>query len=247
MICKFGAPTQDGGKSSSIRIANSSTGPTTRSLMSEEVKTKKDNKLEFGAITEADINNGKLFILIRQRAHKLRVSPKTLDSISTDHSTSFQIFHLEEWLNALVPTTLHLRNGETIVVSNGTSMVSLRPLRAMPGNLTLLISNLTVDQQMSDALLPTQDGGKCGDLKEDILSTRKERYLRFKTKVSTLIWRIETSRLPTEEKMLDNNSRSSMLMNTKSQRRVNLTKTSDFTSRETSMLYHKWDHTDTLI
>jgi hypothetical protein len=71
--------------------------------------------------------------------------------------------------------------------------------------------------------------------------------LRFKTKVSILIWRIETSKLLTEEKTLDNNSRSSMLMNTKSQRRVNLTKTSDFTSKETSMLYHKWDHTDILI
>jgi hypothetical protein len=148
MICKSGAPTQDGGRSSSIRIANSSTGTTTRSLTLEEVKTKRDNKLEFGAITEVDINNGKLFILIRQRAHKLRVSPKTLDSISTDHSTSFQIFHLEEWLNALVPTMLHLRNGETIVASNGTSMVSLRLLRVTPGNHTLLTSNLTVDQQM---------------------------------------------------------------------------------------------------
>jgi hypothetical protein len=132
--------------------------------------------LEFGAITEVDTNNGKLFILIKQRAHKPRVSLKTSDSISIDHSTSFQIFHLEEWLNALVPTTLHSRNGETIVASNGTSMVSLRPLRATCGSHTHLISNLTVDQQMSDALLPTQDGGKCGDLKEDILSTIRVRY-----------------------------------------------------------------------
>jgi predicted DNA-binding protein (MmcQ/YjbR family) len=96
MTCRSGAPTQDGGKSSSIRIANSSTGTTTRSLTLEEVKTKKDNKLEFGAITEVDTNNGKLFILIKQRAHKPRVSLKTSDSISIDHSTSFQIFHSEE-------------------------------------------------------------------------------------------------------------------------------------------------------
>jgi hypothetical protein len=170
-----------------------------------------------------------------------------LDFISTDHSTLFQSFHLTELLNVLEPTMFFSRNGETMQVNNGISTVSLRLSRATSGSLTHSTSKETVDQATSDALLPTQDGGKCGDLKEDILLTRKERYLRFKTKVSTLIWRIETSRLPTEEKMLDNNSKSSMLMNTKSQRRVNLTKTSDFTSRETSMLYHKWDHTDTLI
>jgi hypothetical protein len=100
---------------------------------------------------------------------------------------------------------------------------------------------------MSDALLPTQDGGNFSDLMEDMLSTKEERYLRSKTKTLTLMLRTEISKLVTEEKMLDSNGLSSMLMNTKSQRRVNLTKTSDFTSKETSTLYHKWDHTDILI
>jgi hypothetical protein len=126
-------------------------------------------------------------------------------------------------------------------------MVSLRPLRTTTGSHTHLISNQMVDRPISDVLQPTQDGGNFSDLMEDILSTKKERYLRFKTKTSTLMLRTEISKLVTEEKTLDNNGPSSMLMNIKSQRKVNSMKTSDFTSKETSMLYHKWDHTDILI
>jgi hypothetical protein len=97
--------------------------------------------------------------------------------------------------------------------------VSPRPSRTTTGSLTLLIFNPTEDHQTSDALLPTQDGGNCSDLKADLSSTRKERSLKFKTKDSILIPRTETSKLLTEEMISDNNGTSSMLMNTKNQRR----------------------------
>jgi hypothetical protein len=50
---------------------------------------------------------------------------------------------------------------------------------------------------------------------------RKERYLRFKTKISTLIWNKEISRLATKEETSDNNGKSYMSMITLSQRRDN--------------------------
>jgi hypothetical protein len=160
-----------------MRTANSSTGQTTRSLMLEELRMLKDNKLESGVTTEVNTNNGQLSILIKQRVHKLRESTKNLDSMWTDHSILFQSFHSTELLSATVPTTFGWEDGElTLKPNNGTSMESPRLSRITTGNHTHLISNQTVDQPMSDALLPTQDGGKCGDLKEDILSTIRVRY-----------------------------------------------------------------------
>jgi hypothetical protein len=47
---------------------------------------------------------------------------------------------------------------------------------------------------MSDVPLPTQDGGKSGKLKVVSLSTRRVRYLRFKTKTLTLMLKTETSK-----------------------------------------------------
>jgi hypothetical protein len=55
-------------------------------LMLEELKTKKANKLVFGVTMEELINNGMLFILIKQRDHKPRGSIRTLVSMLTDHS-----------------------------------------------------------------------------------------------------------------------------------------------------------------
>jgi hypothetical protein len=85
--CKSGAPTLDGSKSSSTRIANSSTGRTVRSLMLQEVKMKKVKQLEFMVIIEARTNNGKLSTLIKQTRLLLRELTMTSVSISTDHST----------------------------------------------------------------------------------------------------------------------------------------------------------------
>jgi hypothetical protein len=99
---------------------------------------------------------------------------------------------------------------------------------------------------MSDALLPTQDGGNSGELKVDTLSMRRVRFLKFKTKTLTLMLKIEISKLPTEEMILDNNGRSSMLMNTLSQRRVNSMSNSAYLLKEISMLYQHYQVVDTL-
>jgi hypothetical protein len=58
-----------------------------------------------------------------------------------------------------------------------------RPSRITTGNLTLLTFKETEDHQTSDVLLPTQDGGKCSDLMDKTLSTKKERLLKFKTRM----------------------------------------------------------------
>jgi hypothetical protein len=66
---------------------------------------------------------------------------------------------------------------------------------------------------------------------------RKERLLKFKIKDLILMQKQETSKLPTKDLTLDNNGTSFLLTNTLSQRRVNSTKTSDFTSKEISTLF----------
>jgi hypothetical protein len=87
MTCKSGALTQDGSKSLDTREINSSTGRATRFLTSEETKTRKDKQLVYLITTVEKDNNGMLYILIKLRDHKPRESTKTLDSMSTDHST----------------------------------------------------------------------------------------------------------------------------------------------------------------
>jgi len=115
MICKSGLPTQDGSKYSDTRTTNSSTGNQTRSSMLEEEKIKKANKLVFGVTTEADINNGTLFILTKQRDHKPRELARNSVSTSTDHSTLCPSFHSTELLSATVPTTSGREDGETML------------------------------------------------------------------------------------------------------------------------------------
>ena len=104
MTCRSGALTQDGGKFSNMRTANSSTGRATRFSMLEVLRMKKVDKLVSGVTTEVNTNNGQLSILTKQRAHKLRVSTRTSDSMSIDHSISSLNFHSADWLSATVPT-----------------------------------------------------------------------------------------------------------------------------------------------
>jgi hypothetical protein len=98
-----------------------------------------------------------------------------------------------------------------------------------------LNSQATTEAQDSDATLPHQDGGNYSDMIMATLSMRKEELLRFKTKVSNLILRIDTSIPVTEEVTSDNNGTLYTLMNTLSQRKENLTQTLDFSLKETSM------------
>jgi hypothetical protein len=64
-----------------MRTTNSSTGTTTRFLMLEVVKMKKDNQFKYGVTIEAKVNNGMLFTLTKQRVHNLRALTKTLVSM----------------------------------------------------------------------------------------------------------------------------------------------------------------------
>jgi hypothetical protein len=178
-----------------MRTTNSSTGPTTRSLKLREAKMKKVQQLEYLVTIVVETNNGKLFTLMKLTRIERRVLMTNSVSISTDHFTSDQDCQCKESLNAMVPTMSGSRDGErTLEPKNGSSMESQRPSRTTTGSHTHLIFNPTVDQPMSDALLPTQDGGKSGDLKVVSLSTRKVRFLKFKTKTLTLTPRTETSR-----------------------------------------------------
>jgi hypothetical protein len=60
--------------------------------------------------------------------------------------------------------------------NNGTSITFQRQSRTTNGNHTLLTSNLMEDQPISDAPLPTQDGGNSSDTKEPTLSMKDQRY-----------------------------------------------------------------------
>jgi len=59
-----------------------------------------------------------------------------------------------------------LEDGERMLWdNNGTSMESPRHSRTICGRLTLLTFKATEDQPISDAQLPTQDGGNFSDTK----------------------------------------------------------------------------------
>jgi hypothetical protein len=134
--------------------------------------------------------DGRLFILTRPQPSELRDSTRNSASISTDHSILDQDFHSRELLNATVPTMSGSRDGERmLLLNNGTSMRSQRPSRTTTGRATHSISNPMVDQPMSDAQPPTQDGGKCSDTKVPQSSMREERSWKFK---ETSIKRTET-------------------------------------------------------
>jgi hypothetical protein len=130
-------------------------------------------------------------------------------------------------------------------VNNGISMESLKLLRITYGRLTHLTFKATVDQIILDALLPTQDGGNFSDTKIPTLSTREERLSKFKV---ILIKRTGTlkSRIRTTEST--NNGTLSMLTSGReNQVKESLTRSSDFTLKETSMSYLNSQTTDTSI
>jgi hypothetical protein len=126
-------------------------------------------------------------------------------------------------------------------------MVFPRLSRTTTGSHTHSISNPTEDPPISDAQLPTQDGGNYSDSKEDTLSTKKERLLKSKIRNLTLMLKTETSKLATEELILDNNGKSYMLMITLSQRRESSTNNSDSSLKETSSLSQQWEVEDISI
>jgi hypothetical protein len=88
MICKSGAPTQDGGRSLFINKNTSaiSNRPTDVS-MSQVEKMLKVKKSKYGIDTMVLTKDGRFFILTRRLRLKLRVSTRNSVSTSTDHST----------------------------------------------------------------------------------------------------------------------------------------------------------------
>jgi hypothetical protein len=124
-------------------------------------------------------------------------------------------------------------------------MKSQRPLETTTGRTTVLISNLTVVlPTLEQPLVSTQDGGSYSDSKMDMLPMKEERSL--KSKVISML-RTETSLLETKTVRLDKDGESSMLMNMRrSQPRVNLTRSSAFTLKEISILFHHYQTKDTL-
>jgi hypothetical protein len=144
--CRSGAPTPIGSKSSSIKTTSSSTGQTTRFLMSMTQRTLKDRELESRTTKMLGTNNGKLFILTRQRILEAKDSTRSLVSTSIDHSTLDLECQCRESLSASEPITLLSRDGETTPDNNsGTSMKSPRPSRTTTGSLTVLTSKAMED------------------------------------------------------------------------------------------------------
>jgi hypothetical protein len=84
--CKSGAPTQDGGKSSSTLDITSLTSRTRRFSMSSKERMLKDKKLLSGRDTTDLTRDGRLFILTQERVDQPRDLTEALDGTSTDYS-----------------------------------------------------------------------------------------------------------------------------------------------------------------
>jgi hypothetical protein len=94
-------------------------------------------------------------------------------------------------------TTSGSRDGERMLrANNGTSIKFPKLSRTTNGNLIHLTSNQMVAQPTSDVLLQTQGGGNSSNMKEQTLSMRKVRLLKFKAEKMP---RIETLLLETRD------------------------------------------------
>jgi len=90
--CKSQAPTPTGGKSSDMKESNLSIGITERHLMFQVEKILKDKQFGYGRSILMPIRDGKFSILTKHQRFQRKDSTKSMDSISTDHSTSNQDF-----------------------------------------------------------------------------------------------------------------------------------------------------------
>jgi hypothetical protein len=109
----------------------------------------------------------------------------------------------------------------------------------------LLIFKATVIVTTSELLESTQDGGKCSDTRTTLLPMREEKSWQSK---EDLTLRTETLVLKSRMARSTKDGELSMLTNMrKSQPRVNLTRSSDFTLREISTLSQHSQITNILI
>jgi hypothetical protein len=130
-------------------------------------------------------------------------------------------------------------------LNNGTLTKSQRPSRTTTGSLTHLTFNQTEDQQISDVLQPTQDGGNSSNTKTPMSPMKKERSSKFK---EMLMQKTETLWSTIKELQSINNGISSMQMNGReNQERVKSMKTSVSMLKDHSILFPRCLKTDTLI
>ena len=166
--CKYGAPTQIGGKSSSMtkRKRHLPTWLIRRYLMFQDQRMKKDKLLLSQVAMVKSTSNGVYFTLTLS-SNRPRDYTLNLDSIAADHSTLSQDSQWTESWNLLVPTISPLEDGErTLLLKLGCTTAPTRPSEATTGKTMLSKSNPMEDQQTLDAHpQSTQDGGNCSDTK----------------------------------------------------------------------------------
>jgi hypothetical protein len=103
------------------------------------------------------------------------------------------------------------------MLNNGTLMKSPRLSKTTTGRAIPWTSNLMVDQPTSDAPLPTQDGGRCGNTKTHSLLMRKERSFTCK---EMLTLKTETLKPDQEtERSTSNGTLSTLMSGRESQER----------------------------
>jgi len=235
LTCKSGALTLTGGNYSNMRMVISSTGPTVKLSMPNQIQ--KVNQLSLQTLETLYLKNGRLSILTKLMPLQQRESIKISDSMSTDHSTLSQDFQWRESLKPLVPTTWSSRDTSREELPNNSTLTqSPRQSDLNNGRTTLLKSNQMVDQTTLESLLvSTPDGGNSLDLTVLSSSTKRARSLMSKV---VLMEKIRTSKFTTSMERSTSNGTSSMLMSIqKSQRRESSTRTSVSMLRETSMLF----------
>jgi len=112
-ICKSGAPTHNGSKSSctQVNISATSNNLTVASMYSKE-RTKKCKRSKFMVDIMVLTRDGRFYMLTKEQRMQQRDSTKSMASTSTDHSISDQDCHSKELLSATVPTTSGSRDGE---------------------------------------------------------------------------------------------------------------------------------------
>ena len=149
-ICKSGAPTHSGSRSSSIKETTSSMSVRTkRSSLSVETMIKMEQRLLLLKWEKDRTNNGMLSILIKPINSRPRDSMRNSDSTSIDHSTWSQDSHFTESLKLSVPTTWYKRDTPRVELhNNSSSMKRPRPSDPSNGRTTAWKSNPTVDQPM---------------------------------------------------------------------------------------------------
>jgi hypothetical protein len=196
----------------------------------------KDKQSLYGTNIMELTRDGRSSMLI-QLSLRPRDSMKNSDSTSTDHSILSPNSHSTELLRCTVTLMYGSRDGEIMLHNNsGGSMRRQRLLEITMdhGRAMLWKSKVTVDLTTSEPLVSTLDGGKCGESMVNTSETRKVKLSQL-TDHSTM--KTETLLLRTRMERQAKSGMSSMLMNMRrSQLRVNSTRSSDFTLRETSTL-----------